>query len=157
MNRGNRFQDRVVGQPCGECGKPLAAFRCGECRGSGRRRFLLLWSRQCDTCGATGQIIRCPDAVAHARARVNRAIYSRRRPASRARNLTGLEAPQAKPPGARTCWNCDGAGTIPGKKQIPHPQEFMRSLPGYGMIWVDALINCGVCGGRGWLPPVGGD
>jgi DnaJ-class molecular chaperone len=135
---------------CHVCGKPVQRYRCGACDGSGRERFLLLFSRTCDTCHGSGQIWHCPDRLAHLEASLS--AFTQRRlnrpsPLGR-RSILGSPAATAD---RQPCWNCKGQGTIAGKKRVPNPQEFMRAIPGFETIVVDGLVTCSVCQGRGWL------
>ncbi len=158
MTTAGRHQGRADQGQCGECGKPLEYYRCSTCNGSGQRRSLFLLSRPCDVCNGSGQVLRCPDASAHVQARQAqimqsiRSIQAKRSPASAS---AGLFTRESMPPGSSLCQNCKGSGKVSGRKQVPHPQKYMRAIPGYKTIWIDALITCPVCNGRGWLTAQG--
>lgn len=138
------------GDVCHVCGKPVQRYSCGACDGSGRQRFLLLFTRTCDTCHGSGEIWHCPDRRAHLEASLAQFAATRLSPSSPLGRGSRLGASLA-PEGRRQCWNCKGRGTIAGKKRIPNPKQYMRAIPGYETIVVDGLVTCGVCKGRGWL------
>ena len=46
---------------CRRCGKDLEPRACFNCSGEGRTSFLLFFKKDCDVCGGSGTVWRCPD------------------------------------------------------------------------------------------------
>ena len=52
-----------LGRTCSRCGGELKQLSCFNCSGEGETRVLLFFKKTCETCGGTGVVWRCPDAL----------------------------------------------------------------------------------------------
>ena len=148
--RSDKEEGKMAGKVphCDECGKPLKAYACSECNGSGVRRLLWLFELSCDVCDGRGVMIRCPDACAHATARIQ-ALLSKPPtfPATRIRKL-GTPPSLGAESKSKRCPRCNGTGKIVTRQLNPDLGKRFFLGPRYVTNWVP----CTTCWGRGWLP-----
>lgn len=123
---------------CQTCGKQLQAYRCYNCHGNGTTKFLLLFSRACETCNGSGKLYQCPDQSFHSRASESK-IFS---------DWMGIQPMVDNRMSKQKCWKCSGTGWVQKSVHIPRPTDI---LPRYPRVYKQMTVRCSSCNGSGWI------